>query len=1028
MNLKKLLLSSFFLTFFSLPLLLAQGSISGIVFDETGQPAVGANIIISATTQGASSGTDGSYTIENVAPGEIKLTVSYTGFQDQFKTVTVNSGETTKVNFSLGVDSELLDEVIVIGYGTQRSRDLVGNISKVGSEDLLDQVGGTFETALQGKAPGIQITQGSGTAGSHSIVRIRGTSSVSAGGDPLYVIDGVPVSQDNYLLGETGGQNNNPLSSINPADIASVEILKDAASAAIYGSRAANGVILITTKRGKKGKPSFNFTTRVGLAQPTNVVDVLDSDEWLGVQQEAWENSGNVGRVPLPNSLSYNDIEGINTDWIDEVIRNGMKHEQSLSMRTGNKWLSSYVGLTYSKNESYLINNDFERISGRVNLDITPFKKIKLNISSSTVRGTRNKTPQAWAGGLGWAQSTSLPIYPIYKNEFVSDSPQYDESGGYYNIYNNPVAQVDLQSLQTREWRYLNSAQLTYMPTKSLTLSAQGSYDFTNIGDYTYEQMEWTGSTPISKASIFKIKNKSAYATAQYVVPTGKDHSFSVLVGTDYQDYNRTRLYAEDNRFEGQFFEIDEYKEQIDSLSFFDDEGYKFFSLFTRLSYNYKEKYYAQAVFRRDASSKFGANNRWGNFPSLGVGYIISEEDFWKKGGPVNYMKFKASWGLTGNSNIPWREQFSTYAFNNNPGTVNNGLNYNGDTQYQIKEANPDLKWELVQTIDVGVDFGFFNDKVTAGLTYYHKLTKGALLREFLAASSGFNELQFYRNVGKIRNQGVEFELSTKNQVGKFLWTADFNIAANRNLVLDVGNATPDALDGGFGDTRIIEGEPIGVNYIILFDHVDEETGRPVYLDAEGNETFEYNPATNRAVAGNIQPDFTGGLRNTLKYGKWDLSFLFYFSKGGTIYDDAAKRQLGVIANDWNYTQDVFDRWRQAGDDATLPKYVNSMLEWGGSGNIWQNNHSLWLYDASFIRLRNIALGYDIKPRTKVIRNIRVTLSANNLLTFTKYRGWDPEVARDRSQEQERNVGGTNITYLTPPQEKSYVLGLSFDF
>jgi len=327
------------------------------------------------------------------------------------------------------------------------------------------------------------------------------------------------------------------------------------------------------------------------------------------------------------------------------------------------------------------------------------------------------------------------------------------------------------------------------------------------------------------------------------------------------------------------------------------------------------------------------------------------------------------------------------------------------------------------------VDLGLWDDRVTTGITYYRKMTDGALLREFLAASSGYEELQFYRNVGKIRNQGVEYEITTRNLVGKFSWTTSFNIAANRNIVLDVGNATPDALDGGFGDTRVIEGQPIGVNYIVQFSHVDPESGRPVYLDAEGNETFEYNPATMRVAAGNIQPDFTGGLRNTFKYKNFDMSFLFYFSKGGTIYDDAAKRQLGVISEDWNYTYDVFDRWRQPGDIADLPRYATSMLEWGGSGNIWQNNHTLWLYDASFARLRNLQIGYNIKPKAgSAFRNIRLSLSGNNLLTITKYPGWDPEIARDRSQEQERNVGGTNITYLTPPQEMSFIFGASFDF
>ncbi len=1006
----------------------AQATVKGIILDENNEPAIGANVVITGTTKGTVTEFDGTYEINNVSEGEVSITASYVGYKNLTKTISVGATGTFSLDFTLGVDSEILEEVVVIGYGTQRRRELVGNVDKINSEDLQDQLGSTFETALQGKAPGIQITSGSGTAGSHSIIRIRGTSSVSAGGDPLFVIDGVPVSSDNYILGENGGQNNNPLSTLNPADIESVEVLKDASAAAIYGSRAANGVILITTKRGKSGKPTFNYTSRFGLARPTNIVDVLNAEDWLKVRQEAWENSGNVGRVPLPNGLSYDDIEGVDTDWIDKVIRTGFKQEHNLSMRAGNKWLAAYAGLTYSNNESYLIKNAFERVSGRVNFDITPTDNFKISLSSSVVRGTRNKTPQAWAGGLGWAQSTALPIYPVGKVDFPQDSPQFAYSG-FYNLYGNPVAQVYLQRLQTREWRYLNNVQLSYSPTKDLTITAQGSYDFTNIGDYTYEDKIWTGSTPISKAGLFKIKNRNVFATGEYRIPMPENHNLKVLVGTEYQQYDRERVFVEDNRFAGQFFEVQEYREMLDSLDYFDDEGYKFFSLFTRINYSYKDKYFIQGVFRRDASSKFGSNNRWGNFPSIGLGYIISEEDFWPEESFVNYVKFKASWGLTGNSNIPWTEQFATFAFNNNPGTVNNGLNYNGDTQHQIKEANADLKWELVSTIDVGVDLGLWDDRVTTGITYYRKITNGALLREFLAASSGYDELQFYRNVGKIRNQGVEYEITTRNLVGKFSWTTSFNIAANRNIVLDVGNATPDALDGGFGDTRVIEGQPIGVNYIVQFSHVDPESGRPVYLDADGVETFEYNPATMRVAAGNIQPDFTGGIRNSFKYKNFDMSFLFYFSKGGTIYDDAAKRQLGVISEDWNYTYDVFDRWRQPGDIADLPRYATSMLEWGGSGNIWQNNHSLWLYDASFARLRNLQIGYNIKPKEgSAFRNIRLSLSGNNLLTITKYPGWDPEIARDRSQEQERNVGGTNITYLTPPQEMSFIFGASFDF
>ncbi len=1018
---------------FVLPLsVMAQsGTVQGVVLDESGEAIIGASVVIEGTSLGTVTEFDGSYTIEEVSVGEVSITVSYVGYEDKTQTITVVEGESVTLDFTIGEDVELLNEVVVVGYGTQRRRDLVGNVVKINSEDMMEQVGATFETGLQGKASGVNIVQGSGAAGSSTVINIRGVSSISAGGGPLFVVDGIIVSQDNYLLGASGGLNNNPLSSLNPDDIENIEILKDASAAAIYGSRAAGGVIIITTKRGKSGKPRFNYTTSLGFARPTNVLGVLDASEWVAVQQEAWENSGNVGRFPLPNGLSYDDIEGVNTDWIDRVIRTGIKQEHNLSMRAGNKWLSAYVGLSYSKNESYLLNNDFRRTAGRINLDITPTEKFKISISSSVARGLRNKSQQAWAGGLGLAQSTALPIYPINNADFPVDSPLYNEEG-YYNIYNNPIAQSELTDLVTREWRYLNNLQLSYMPTDRLTFTVQGNYDFTHIGDYTLEDEQWTTTTHISKASVFKINNRGMYGTAQYDFLKGNEtHSLNGIVGMEYQQYNSSNIYAEDNRFDGQFYEVKEYRELLDSLNFGDLDGYKFLSYFARVTYDFKKKYFVQAVYRRDGSSKFGANNRFGDFPSIGLGYIISEEDFFPQNKVLNYLKLKTSWGVTGNANIPWTEQFATFAFNNNPGTINNGLNYNGnDVQFQIKEANPNLKWETVQSYDVGLEFGWFDDRLTTNLTYYYKLTKDALLREFLAASSGYNEFQFFKNVGKIRNQGVEFELRSNNLKGnKLSWITEFNIAANRNKVLDVGNATPDALDGGFGDTRVIEGQPIGVNFIVMFSHVDPDTGRPVYLDADGNETFEYNPATMRQVAGNIQADFIGSLTNKFSYKNFDFSFMFYFSKGGTIYDDAAKRQLGVITPDWNYTYGVFDRWREPGDIADIPRFATSMLEWGGSGNVWQNNHSLWLYDASYLRLRNITFAYNLKPKnTKAFKNVRFFASGINLLTFTKYPGWDPEIARDRNQEQERNVGGTNVTYLTPPQEKSFNFGVSLDF
>lgn len=1017
------------LLFFLLPVsIFAQATIKGIVIDENNEAAIGANVIITGTSKGTVTEFDGTYIIEDVPAGEISITASYVGYKNLTKTVTVKESGTFTLDFQLGVDTEILNEVVVVGYGTARRRELVGNVSKIESSELSEQVGGTFETALQGKAPGLQLIQGSGSAGSHSIVRIRGVASISAGGDPLYVIDGMILSQDNnYLLGETGGQNNNPLSALNPADIESIEILKDASAAAIYGSRAANGVIIITTKRGKSGKPTFNFSTKIGFGRPTNIVDVLDKDEWIAVQQEAWANNGNVGRFPLPNGLTYEDIEGIDTDWIDLMIRTGVKQEYNFSAKMGNKWISAYGGLTYSNNESYLVNDAFQRTSGRLNLDISPIEKLKINISSSITRGLRDKSEQAWAGGLGWAQSTALPIYPVGNVEFNRDSPKYSP-GGWYNIYSNPVAQAYLRSFQTREVKYLNNIQLSFLPTDKLSFTVQGSYDFSDIGDYRLERKEWTTTVPISSVDVFDVKNFSTYGTAEYKILDDEKHSFKVMAGTEYQNFNTQKRYFEQQGLNKQIYELNGFRDSLKTREFQDVYASEFFSVFTRLSYSYQGKYFLQGVFRSDASSKFGKNNRWGHFPSLGLGYIVSEEKFWpKEKFLMNYLKFKASWGFTGNANIPYEEQFSTFSNNPNPDNIDYGNYYNGNTQSQNKEANPDLKWETVSVYDVGLDMGFFDDRITSSLTYYHKLTKDAFLQEQLPVSSGYNQTAFYQNVGVVRNQGVEFEMKTRNLVGKFSWTTDLNIAKNANKVLEVRNATPDALDGGFGDIRVIEGEPVGTNFIIQFSHVDAETGRPVYLDIEGNETFVYDEA-NRVSAGSILPDFVGGITNSFKYQNFDLGFQFYFQKGGTIYDDAAKRQLGAITNDWNYTHAIFDRWQQPGDVSTYPAFSEPSF-WGLRSE-WDNNHTLWLYDASFVRLRSLTFGYNIKPKdsSKGFRNIRLYLSGTNLLTFTKYPGWDPEIARGRGSEQERNIGGTNVTYLTPPQEKSFIFGVNLDF
>ncbi|MBK8484660.1 MAG: SusC/RagA family TonB-linked outer membrane protein [Saprospiraceae bacterium] len=1025
---KRVLLLSYFIYGLG-ALSVAQNSLKGHIMTQN-ESIIGATVKIEGSNLGTVSDFNGDFNITKIPDGSYKVRVSFVGYHTEYKTISFTGNSLEVWNLSLEEDNQLMNEVVVVAYGTENKKAGIGSVASLKSDKLNDNVGGTLISELQGKTPGVLMTSSSGAAGAAGIVRLRGTNSITAGGDPLYVIDGVPLSNENFLNGERGGQNNNPLSSINPADIESISFLKDASSAAIYGSRGANGVILITTKRGGKKRFGISYSASIGNSKPTHVIDLMNKEQWFQVQQEAFENDGGVGRFQLPLGLSYDDVANINTDWMRKVIQTGMKMEHNLGITIGGNKLKAYLGGTISKAESFLVGNFFERYSGRINLDYTPVRWFKLGISSSAIRGLNKRAFQAWAGGLGLAQSNALMIYPIFKNEFPKTSPFYD-SVGYFNINQNPVAQQEHIDFRTREWRYINSVSASFFPTARLSFNINGGADISRLGDFTYEDAIWTRDKDISKINLSNVDNYNIYATSQYQIPLRNSaHELTILAGLEYQDFKVTGYDQSYNYIADLIYNVDSIWSDVKEYAskyYVDRDGYKFASAFSRLNYSWNQKLFAQATFRRDASSKFGPNNRFGNFPSIGVGYVISD-DHWFKNNIINYLKIKTSFGITGNSNIPWSQQYETYKLNNSP-LINYDTRYNNEnTRFQEKVGNPNLKWEEVQKVDVGLDFGLWKDRISGSLTYFYDLTKDALLLVALQSSTGLENLNFYDNVGKIQNKGIEFSLTSHNLVGAFKWTTEFNITAIKNKVLEVGTATPDALDGGFGDIRVVVNYPVGVNYIVRFSHVDKATGRPVYLDKNGKETFTYNVAEDRVPAGTLQADFYGGLTNTFSYKNWSLSALLFFKYGGKLYDDAAKRQLGVVTTDWNMRPLIFDRWQQEGDQSRYPRFTNTMLNWGGNDNAWQNNHSLWLYDASYMRLRNVTVAYTIKGKTAKSISYRFYITGNNILTFTKYPGWDPEVARDRTTDQQRNVGGFGVSYLTAPQEKSWVFGVNVDF
>ncbi len=1003
-------------------------SISGKVVDEYNEALPGVAVLVVGSGKGIATDFNGAYSITGLKAGEVSVEFTFIGYKKLVKKVKLGTGNTI-LNVQMQVETNELDEVVVVGYGVQRKRELTGSIVSLKAKELTDLPAPSFENAIQGKAAGVQVITGSGIAGSGSVVRVRGVASISAGGDPLYVVDGVPITQDYFLNGNRGGFNTNPLATINPNDIESVEILKDAAATGIYGSRGSNGVILITTKRGNQKGLRYNFSSRVGTSQPTALPNMLNTQQYMQLYEEAWVNDGNVGTPVLPgNRVSWEDAKNINTNWVDQTVHTGFKQKYDFNVAKGEEKYNFYAGLSYQNDDSYLIGNSYQRISGRVNVDYKFSQKFSVGLSTSLSQGLNNRVDAAWSGGLGAAMSTALPIYPIYyaADEYDDQGNLVAKEGDYWvkaGINNNPVAQRELKSWQAREIRSLNNISMEYKATPNFIVRFRGGYDYMDFEDNVFEKpgydpLHINDSTKQEQGRAWQypywVNNATGNLTASYLYDVNENHHFNFLVGSEYQ-YSKTGRY---NEFKNDiaFSPIDE-DPTITNDPTWSQTEFAFASFFARANYNYRGKYLAEALFRTDGSSKFGENYKYGYFPAVSVGWILTEENFLKDNKTVSFLKLKTSLGVNGNSNIPdyqWNSQYSV---------VNNG--YNNQTYiYPVRRENPDLRWEKSTTYDVAVEYGLFGDRITGEIAYYYKKTNDMLLNVTLQKSTGFSN--WWDNVGSVFNTGVEFAVKSRNLVGQLTWTTDFNIARNYNEITSIGEYTEDAVSGGTNDTRVVVGSPIGTNYLVRFSRVDAETGRPVYLDINGNETFTWSP-NDRVAVGQVLPDAVGGITNTFGYKNWEFGFLFVFTIGGNIYDSSSKRQLGVVT-DWNMRTDLFDRWQEPGDNTVYPRLTRETLTYG-SGTPWINTDQ-WLHDASYMRLRNVSLSYNM-PRRIVekwnLTGMRLTVYATNLLTFTNYIGLDPEIARDFENATDRNMS-PNISYLTPPQEKTFNLGVDITF
>lgn len=1021
------------------------GSVKGTVTDENGEPLYGTNVVVKGKSIGVITDFDGKYVLTDVPTGTQIIEFSFIGMKTQEFTVEVTAGAATTQDAVMQEDAVVLDDVVVIGYGRRQKRDVTGAITSISSDDIGDAVLPSLESSMQGRAAGVQVTTSNGMAGSSINVKVRGTNSISAGSQPLYVIDGIPVSSGDFSANNTGS-GFNALSDLNPNDIESIQILKDAAAASIYGSRGANGVVLITTKKGSAGKTKFNVNYYSGITQSANRLDLISAEDHLSLRDSARVQRGldpeTADAIIFTPSNGASITRGMadsiaalgGTDWIDQVLRTGYVQELSASAQGGSDKTIFYVGMTYKDEEGFVLGNNYERISGRINVENKATDKLSLGTNMSVSYSKNDRVPTGDAGGLGLAQQ-KLPYLPIY-----------NEDGSYYDPYSNPLWQLDNWNFQANSFRSISGIYLNYEINENLSFRSEFGVDFMNLteDEFRFRNTQDTGSVSSAwdrRTNVFNFTTNNYFSYHQDI---GENQEADFTLGHAYQRSNTSGVGLNGWNFPNDNLTSPGSADPSDMTGYSYSTAFAFDSYFFRVNYKLYNKYLAGFSIRTDGSSRFGENNRYGTFPAISVGWIMSDESFIQDIESISFLKFRASYGLTGNANI---DDYAHLGFYSAVG------GYNGAAAIVPSTLlNPSLSWEKSIMLDINIDYGFFNNRLSGSITYYDKRSSDLLLQVTLPSSSGYSSI--WQNVGAMRNNGIEFDLTSHNVQGDFKWTTNFNIAFNHNEVTDVGGLPPDAFDNQTGgDARVIQGYPVGIAYLVEWAGVQQEDGEialwnvdgtPVldgegnqetvmveagtelYYDANGNLMTYANPTgdfygDNRKAAGSPFPKFVGGITNTFNYKGFDLNVLFIYQYGNTIYDDQAKRMIG------DYTSiaqrpEILDAYSESNPSEDVPglneysTYVNS---------------TRFLYEASFIRLKNVSLGYSFNKeicQKLHLSNLRIYVSGNNLWTLTNYPGWDPEVLRNTSaSDPDSNVSFAAPSFATP-QARTIIGGIQVTF
>ena len=1025
--------------------------ITGTITDHAGMPLPGANVLEKGTTNGTQTDLDGKFTLL-VENNNAILQISYIGFNA--KEVAVNNQ--SAINIVLLENAASLNEVVVVGYGTQKQKNVSGSIAKAPMGELQDYPVSNFDQALVGKLAGVQVLQTSGQPGKELSIKVRGTGTITAGAEPLYVVDGVPLV--------SGGQ---ATEVVNMEDIESIQVLKDAASASIYGSRGGNGVILITTKKGKEGKMTVNFNQVTGVQYVSKKIEMMDAYQYAKLSKDGHDaaylqdvptgspNDPNsvrpVGYQKIPTELFpyLNGVQGLtNTDWQDAIYRPAEMLKYNLSIIGGTEALNYFVSANHSKQEGIILNSDYEKTGFRANLGIKSGKfKIGLNISPSYSRENRVSSDDPWSGdGIVSAALSYSPTWPVYN----PDGSFNYQGNGYWRIgtdyqHNeivNPVALAVLPKNLIEHYNVLSDVFVEYEIVKDLKFKTSLAINYNQYQNEYYRpaELQTRGasfygllSNPSAQLSTTNIFNWVAENTINYKKHLGQ-HNFDFLGGITAQKDNnklqRTQAsVTSDTPVKNAIQVINANQTTKSDASL---QEWSLYSLLARAQYDYASKYLVSASIRGDASSRFGENNKWGYFPSVSAGWRIAEEDFLKDVNWIDELKLRTSYGLTGNYQIGNYSQVSLITSDpyvmGIPGTLQTGLR-------PSQVANPDISWEKTTMFNVGLDVEILKRQLGFTLEYYNGNTHDLLLDVPVPLTTGFSTA--LQNIGEVNNRGFEAIVNFNPDLGKFKWNSSFNISVNRNKVVALGPNNTDIITTAGADTAYFitkVGKPIGSYYLLVQDGIfstkeelnkyphfpNTQVGDFRFVDVDGDGVLDVNK--DRTIVGNYAPNFTYGFSNSFKYENFDLSIAFQGSQGGEVLN-LSRRYIVNGEGNANNTTEMLDRWQSENNPGNGDLNRANRKASGNNGR----TSTFHIEDGSYLRLQNLSFGFSL-PKSAIdklkISKARIYLSANNLYTWTKYKGYNPEV---------NSAGGSNqlspgLDYGVYPLAKTYSLGVNLSF